>query len=656
MTSLNSMRSDPFNVKQSGGDIKDRVLKLPSDEIDGDILLSRRFQKHPRHFFGKFQNNRVLFYFCLLLFTLFTLKLYYLQIIQGRTLAQAAEKNRIRELPRPAPRGLIFDRHGQKLAYNVPDFSVFVIPADLPSEQPAEDKMFQDLAKIVKVAPFDLVEQFSRTPRASFLPVKLASGLSQTQAIQFLKKERDWQGLFLQATYGRAYASQAALAHALGFLGKISEEELSLLSATSYVLSDLVGKAGVEKFYEQELHGRSGAKLIEVDAQGKVKNALGERPPSPGAALHLNIDAKLQEAAWQALTEIIKQRKSPGGSVVALNPKSGEILALASFPSYDNRALSAGLTSRDFQALISNPDKPLFNRAVSGEYPSGSTFKLVVAAAALADGLINENFTVLSVGGFSIGKYHFPDWKAGGHGRTNIIKALAESVNTFFYVIGGGRGDNPGLGWEKMTAYGRGFGLAKKTGIDLPAEADGFLPGEEWKLKNTGERWFLGDTYHLAIGQGDVLVTPLQIAVATAVIANGGTLISPRLASRIVSPDGRARLIAPKIINEQVIPAAAAKTVQRGLRAAVTSGTARSLAGLPVPLAGKTGTAEYSEDKKNKPHAWFTGFGPYDSPEIVVTVLVEQGGAGNLTATPVAKKIFEYYFKNKIANVKIINR
>lgn len=642
------MKRDPFGIKQIGSDIKDKLLDNGSGEIDGDIIVAPQYQKHPRHHLDKFRRSRLLFYLCFLAFTALAAKLYYVQILQGEKYRQTADKNRIRTLPMPAARGLIFDRSGARLAYNVPDFTLFLVPADLPKAQADEDAEFGKLGKLLNREAFDLVEPFAHVSRESFQSLELASGLSQEQAIRFTKEANQYPGITIQATEQRTYAATSSLAHALGYLGKISEAGAAAAREAGYDLTDRVGKAGIEKFYEQGLRGRSGAKLMEVDSLGREKRLIETKTPVAGNNLYLNLDLGLQTVADEALAAAIKKIKSPGGAVIAINPENGAILAFAVLPGYNNSRLSQGISAADFQTLAADAAKPLFNRAVSGEYPPGSTFKIIVGAGALAEGIINEDFSVLSVGGFNIGKYHFPDWKAGGHGRTDIIKALAESVNTFFYVAGGGYESAPGgftgLGLERMRIYGQRFGLGQPTGIDLPGEASGWLPSAGWKQKKTGERWFLGDTYHLAIGQGDVLATPLQVANFTAAIANGGALYKPRLAHHFVLPDGRPRLVPPETINPEVVPPRVTKIIRAGLRAAVTEGSARSLSTLPIPLAGKTGTAEYGE--KGKPHAWFTGFGPYDNPEIVVTVLVEQGKGGNISATPVAKKIFEYYFKN----------
>ncbi|MEK7125777.1 MAG: penicillin-binding protein 2 [Patescibacteria group bacterium] len=639
------MKRDPFIIKEAGGDIRDRGLAGGELFVDGDILVAESYRKHPRHSWAKFQNNSVLFYAAVLFFILLLGRLYYLQILRGEEYFGVAENNRIRATTIAAPRGVIFDRAGERLAYNVPDFGLFVVPGDLPKKQEEEDKIFNELTAVVKTDHFDLVELFAKVPRTSYQSVELMRGLTQEQAVVLEGKAKDWQGISVRPIERRAYQERESLAHILGYTGKIAKEEYEQLKGEGYELNEYVGKIGIEKTYEPLLHGRPGAALEEVDSLGKEIKAIDRQAPVPGYNVYLNIDNGLQALAWRELEAVVKRLKTPGGSVVALDPRSGAVLALVSYPGFDNELFGRGIDSASYQALLDDPHRPLYNRAVSGEYPSGSTFKIIVGAAALEEGVANANLTVLSQGGLNVNGYIFPDWKAGGHGLTNITKALAESVNTYFYTIGGGYGNIPGLGVEKIVDYGKKFGLTALSGIDLPAERAGFLPSKEWKLKAKGERWFLGDTYHLAIGQGDILVTPLQVANYTAIIANGGTLYKPQMVDRMDLPDGTSHIVKPEIIRQNVVSSETVQLIAAGMRAAVTAGSAQSLGSLPQAVTGKTGTAEYGES--GAPHAWFTGFGPYEHPEIVITVLVEAGEGGNISATPIAKKMFEYYFNEK---------
>jgi penicillin-binding protein 2 len=296
---------------------------------------------------------------------------------------------------------------------------------------------------------------------------------------------------------------------------------------------------------------------------------------------------------------------------------------------------------------LQDSNRPLFNRVVAGEFPAGSTIKPVMAAAALEEKIINENTTINSNGGIRISEWIFPDWKAGGHGLTNVKKALAESVNTFFYYIGGGYDNFKGLGIDKIVKYFKLFWLGQPTGIDLPSEGTGFVPTPAWKEEAKDEVWYIGDTYHVSIGQGDVSVTPLQVANYTAFFANGGKLYKPHLVKQVldsqnqVIKDMPTEVLATGFVSPQNI-----EIVRAGLRQTVLSGSARSLNSLSVPIAGKTGTAQWST--RHQPQAWFTGFAPYDNPQIVVTILVEEGGEGSAAATPIAKEIFDWYFKNRL--------
>jgi penicillin-binding protein 2 len=315
-----------------------------------------------------------------------------------------------------------------------------------------------------------------------------------------------------------------------------------------------------------------------------------------------------------------------------------------SLPPFDSNAFVDGIDPVLYHRLLDDPNLPLIHRAIAGEYPSGSVFKPVVAYAALAEGIISEQTTVMSRGGLSVGPWFFPDWKAGGHGLTDVKKAIADSVNTFFYMVGGGYESMAGLGVDRITSTARLFGFGQKTGISLTGEADGFLPSSAWKEEAKGERWYVGDTYHLAIGQGDLLVTPLQMAVATAMIANDGRRLTPNL---IEGVDGYASSYAPPKQPEvdPTIHLDALRVVREGMRRTVTHGTARSLQDLPFAVAGKTGTAQ--TPKEGKTHAWFTGFAPSEDPQIAVVVLLEDAGEGSEFATPVARVIFEWWAKHE---------
>ena len=321
---------------------------------------------------------------------------------------------------------------------------------------------------------------------------------------------------------------------------------------------------------------------------------------------------------------------------------------MVSSPSFNANEFSRGLSVEEYESLQKNSDDPLFNRAVQGLYPSGSTIKPIIAAAALSEGLITASTKYLSTGGFRIGQSFFPDWKAGGHGWADVRLALAESINTFFYIIGGGYNDYQGLGIERINKYAHIFGLGDKTGVDLPNEAAGLVPTPAWKLETKKTPWYIGDTYHVAIGQGDVLVTPLQIANYTSAIANNGVLYQPHfLLETVSSEDGNRQRFRPVVKRQLLVEEKNLKIVREGMRQVVKSGSGRALSSLTLDIAGKTGTAEVGS---RQPHAWFTGFAPFDSPQIVVTILLENAGEGSTYAVPVAKDILQWWALNRWEN------
>jgi len=408
-----------------------------------------------------------------------------------------------------------------------------------------------------------------------------------------------------------------------------------------YALTDHLGKAGLEKSHEGELRGKNGAQNVEVDAQGQIVAVLATEQPQSGADLVLGLDAGLQKVLYDELVKAATRSKKLRAAAVALDPRNGEILALVSVPGYDVNEFGRGIKPERLQQLVDDPNQPLFTRPISGTYPPGSTFKPFVATGALQAGTITEDTTYVDNGAIVVGGQTFRSWKPGGHGEVNVIQAIANSVNTFFYSIGGGFGEIDGIGINGIDRIAQAFGFGSIQGIDLPGEAKGLLPTADWKEINYNEPWYLGDTYNAAIGQGFVLVTPLQLANATAAIANGGKVFWPHFVKKVIRPDGTEEDIAPRVVTEQVADAAAVQTVRRGMRATVAGGTGRLLNDLPVKVAGKTGTAQFGS---KEPNAWFTAFAPYDEPTIAIAVLVEQAGEGSDFSAPVAKEALKYFF------------
>lgn len=575
-----------------------------------------------------------------------------LELLRGNEYLRRAEGNRLRIVPVPAERGVIRDRDGRLLVRNIPDFTLTVTPSDLPS---GELKRMQAIAKIAESAdltPVDVEDVLKHYPAtyASEVPVKTHLPYEKAELLEIVSSGLPGVNVRLGTT--REYLLNDpkrkeplySLAHVLGYLGAVNNNDLATLRDRGYTPADYIGKAGVEASYEAALRGQFGQKQIEVNAFGHEQDVLAENAPVSGKDLTLTIDLDLQAVAERSLRSSARLNGKGRGAVVALNPKTGEILALVSFPGYDDNAFAKGISLTDYKKLAEDPNQPLYPRAVAGLYPPGSTVKLVVAATALATGVIDATTSFVSVGGIKVGQYFFPDWKIGGHGVTNVVKAIADSVNTFFYAIGGGWNTFQGLGITRLTEGFRLFGLGAKLGIDLPSEREGFVPTPEWKQRTQQQSWFIGDTYHTAIGQGGLTVTPLQAAAWTAVFANGGDLVRPHVVKELRG-NTDARQVATSYVSKSLVSPDIIDTVRRGMRQTVLSGSAQSLKASPWNIAGKTGTAQWNSKQPN--HAWFTGFAPYEDPQIVVTVLIEAGGDGSHSAVPVARDIIEAWLRKQ---------
>lgn len=579
-------------------------------------------------------------------------RLAYLQGFQGKELLRQAEGNRLREHRIIAARGVFFDSAGVQLVKNVPDFTVVIIPKDLPRK---DEDLKQTVQKISDhtLVPFDQVNQLVKNTPISQPSATLLEHVEYNTAIQLIVDLQLVPGVRVETGFRRSYTNGTTWSAILGYMGKINADEWKNLMKQNqnYSFDAVIGKAGLESSYEEILKGTDGTRVIEVNAKGKEQSVVSSTSAIPGKNIILSIDSQLQQAAQDSLDKMVSEKESPGGAAIAMDVNTGEILALVTSPTFDNEWFARGITQDEYSLLISDEHKPLFNRAISGEYPSGSTFKPVVSVAGLAEQVITSSTTVLSTGGLKIGESNFPDWKTGGHGVTDVRKALAESVNTFFYLLGGGDNETTtGLGVDRIVAYAKKFGLSQVLKIDLPGERSGFLPSKAWKEEVKNEQWYLGDTYHLAIGQGDILVTPLQVASYTATIANGGTIWRPHIAKAFVSQDGKERTdLVPEALASEVVDDTYLQIVREGMRQAVTQGSARALGVLPWPMAAKTGTAQHGGS--TIPHSWLTVFGPYDDPSIVVTVIVEEGikeESGQSSALPVARDILDFYIKQEI--------
>jgi penicillin-binding protein 2 len=684
--SKQQQNDDPFSVKEGSfhfGQLKDSFYY--TDWTEGSFLADT---SHKEMVTRSFDFGQLKYFGAVAVLALALLlgRAFWLQVTKNNYYSSLSENNRLRAEIIEPKRGIIYSANLQPLVRNKANFVLYFKPIDLPSNELMRDDLLRQISQIVgegnvaTVSPAttnnatqtlaagrisvasdnaifyqlkDTLAKIKMGSLESYQPLFVADNIDYDKAMLLALKMPDWPGVFLSSKIRREYIlpsatsspdvlGESSFSHILGYTGKIAVDELQALGP-DYSSIDYVGKTGLEASWEKELRGTPGRKNIEVDALGRQKQIVSQISAVDGDNLELSLDSALQQKIEEITQSYIQKAKLHQAAVIMMNANTGEILAMVSLPAYNNNLFAGGISQTDYSKFLNDPSQPLFDRAVSGEFPSGSTIKPIFAAGALQSKIITEFTTVMSTGGLHIGQWFFPDWKVGGHGLTDVKKALALSVNTFFYYIGGGYQDFKGLGVDGLAKYARLFGLGSLTGIDLPGERPGFVPTAAWKLATKKEAWYVGDTYHFAIGQGDVLVTPLQVANYTAAIANGGTLYQPHLVSKVLDSNNNVLYnIAPKVLVSHLIDPANLQIVRAGMRQTITAGSARSLNTLPVQVAGKTGTAQWSTVKA--PHAWFIGFAPYDKPQIVIEVLVEEGVGGDVIAAPIAKDILNWYF------------
>jgi penicillin-binding protein 2 len=578
----------------------------------------------------------------------------HLEIVKGEYYYNLAQGNRLRVYSLPAPRGIIYDHLGQPLVYNIPSFDLTVNLNDfLANPQSIQEEILEEIANLINQGESAVqikkkMEEKIAQATGQVSQLIMAKNIDRSTSLVLESLVKDWPGWRLEKNPQRQYIEASYFAHLLGYTGQLSPDDLE--EHPDYSRNEQIGKTGLELSYESVLRGQPGQEQVEVDSSGKSQNLLAAESAQPGRGLALFIDQELQKKLYQALEKTLKRLGiSRKAAALAIDPRNGGVLALVSLPSFDNNLFAQGISLEDLVALKNDPANPFLNRVLAGQYPSGSTIKPLIAAAALEEEIINPTRQIDCRGGLSIPNqynpqviYHYPDWKV--HGLTDIIKAIAQSCNVYFYTIGGGYGRIEGLGVDRIKEYLQYFGLGQASQIDLFGEKEGLVPDSAWKKeKKPDEEWYLGDTYHLAIGQGDILVTPLQMTVALASIANGGILYQPQIVDKIVDLGGETVEDMPaEIIRQGFIQEENIKIVRQGMRQAVLTGSARSLADLPVEVAGKTGTAQFGSS--GQAHAWFIGYAPYEEPEIILTVLIEGGGEGSQVALPVAKEVLEWYF------------
>ncbi len=597
-----------------------------------------------------------LFLFCT--FVIFSGRIFYLQIIKGESFRALSENNRVRSQSLLAPRGLIVDRNQAVLAQNTASFNLVAVPFDLPKNQTELEKELLVAAEVFGFNQTELAEKLKSSKTNLLEPIVLAQDLSQEQAILFETRASEFVGLSVRQVPIRQYINAPIFSHVLGYTGLVSAEDLKKLDSEKYDQPDFIGKSGIEAEYERFLHGINGQDLVEVDAGGKLTNILGQNTPTPGYTLRLNIDKDLQEKLYNNL----KAGSGSKAAAVALNPKTGEVLALVSLPGYDNNLFAHGIKQQDYNNLLTDKNLPLFNRAITGTYPPGSTVKPIVALAALQEGVVTPATIINDRGVLVIPNqydpsvtYNFFGWKREGLGPMNVYSAIAQSSDIYFYTITGGHPNSQikGLGAEKLAEYYRKFNIGKIWGLDLPGEKTGTVADPAWKekfYKNDPilSKWYLGDTYHVGIGQGDMLVTPLQVAQWTALIANNGVGMKPRLLNNVTDQSGKIIFQSkPEVLINKFAAEEYLNVIQRGMRQSITAGSGKQLDTLPMTSAGKTGTSQFDGSDPKRTHAWFTAYAPFEDPEVVITVLVEAGGEGYIAAVPVVKDALLWWAENR---------
>lgn len=593
--------------------------------------------------------------FVILIFGIFVFRLFYLQIVEGERLGRLSARNSARTVRLEAPRGDILDREGRTLATTRPSFAVQVVPNDLRRREKTLGALGMLLGE--DGGKFDELVGHPRG-RKRFVPVRMSRDVSYDQLARVESHRYALPGVITDIEPRRHYVEGDLAAHMLGYIGEIQAAQLEQREFAGYQSGEVIGQSGIELLYESDLRGRQGGRNVIVDVAGRVVEVLNAEDPIPGGTLTLTIDLDLQRVAEAAFLPEVLGEPSKMGAVVVLDVRNGDVLVLATKPSYDPNAFPGGIDNETWQQLISDERRPIQNRAISGQYPPGSTHKAFVAAAALQEGVVDPEETVFCPGHFRLGTRTYRCWKETGHGVVNLRDALKQSCDVYFYQIG------LRLGVDRLAKIARGFWFGQKTGIALGQERSGLVPTSEWKKDRLGEAWMKGETVSVSIGQGFNLVTPLQVAVAYAAIANGGQVMRPRLVLEVRDRDGLVRPgPEPEVLGTVPVEPEYLARVVDALEAVVAEdgGTARRARVPGIRVAGKTGTSQvvrskHTEDLEDdeipfrfRDHAWFAAFAPVENPEIAVAVLVEHGGHGGSAAAPIAQLVLAKYFEKKAA-------
>lgn len=576
--------------------------------------------------------------FVVLVFVALVARLGYLQVVQGQYYNRLADGNRIKLIPVMAPRGTFYDRNGVPLVSNRPGFTVTLVPIS----GPIPDEVITKLAGILGMNVAEIQAKIAQQS-GPFEPVRVKTDIGPEIVTRIEERRQDLPGVVIEIQPIRNYPNNDLAAHVFGYVSEINDVELEKRKAEGYRPGDIIGKFGLEKVYDKEIRGSDGGGQVEVDVNGRPIQVLGKKEPVPGKNLQLTIDYRIQKATEEAIDAQLKylQTKTEftnakGAAAVVMNPKTGEILAMVSRPAFNPNLFAGGISTKDWKLINENSFHPMDNKAISGEYPPGSTFKIVTGTAALELGKVTPEEKILDTGTHWV----IPKGNAQGEalGWINFKEALSKSDNVYFYEMGNR------LGIDNLEKYARMYGLGAYTGINLPGESDGLVANRAYKEKVYKEDWYLSETFDAAIGQGFQLATPLQMAVLVSQVANGGHRYRPYLVSKMLAPGGEAvRTFGPEEIGSIKVSPATMNLIREALKDVAHDGgtAAYFFTGFPIPIAGKTGTAENSHGQD---HGWFVAYAPYDDPRVVVVVIVEQGGFGATAAAPVARTILEAAF------------
>jgi penicillin-binding protein 2 len=571
-------------------------------------------------------------------------RLWQLQVIQGSEFRRLSENNRIRLRENPADRGLLLDRKGRVLAHNRPSYEVYLVPEDLK----ANPEVVEKVAEILKMAPEEVSGKLQELKyRAPFRPVKIKSDIDWNELVLLESNRVHLPGLFVDVRPRRAYTFGSLASHLIGYLGEVDENELRQAKEKGYRTGAMIGKYGIENQWETDLKGMDGGRQIEVDAHGREIQPLRSVEPVPGHNLILTIDLDLQKTAEEAFQD-------KNGSLIAMEIKTGRILAMVSKPSFPPDVFARNITPEEWKELLENPFHPLQNKGIQGQYPPGSVFKIVTAIAGLESGIITPNTQLTCNGVYPYGTQNFRCWQEKGHGTISLHRALVESCDIYFYQVG------LKVGVDRIAAYASELGLGKPTGISLSHEKTGIVPSTTWKKRRYGAPWYSGETLSLAVGQGYLNATPLQLLMLISAVGHGGKIYLPRVVERVVDLSGNELKEYPPVeLGRADISEKTLKIINEALLGAVNDphGTGWACALKGTKVAGKTGTAQVirmAQDFKKgdmdhmplkfRDHAWFVSYAPFEDPSIAIVALVEHGGYGGAAAAPIAKKVYEKYF------------